>query len=73
MILIYSLSFPAYNYAISSLAGSILEKRAPPQVRAMPKLGESISFWWRKRLVRLSRENKDDTRQEELSQWITCR
>jgi hypothetical protein len=52
--------------------GAILEKRAPPTVRAMPKLGESITFWWRHRLVRLNREIREN-QHEFMQQWITCR
>jgi hypothetical protein len=57
---------------VSLRIGAILEKRAPPTVRAMPKLGESITFWWRHRLVRLNREIREN-QHEFMQQWITCR
>jgi len=39
----------------------------------MPKFGESITFWWRRRLVRLSRELNDEQHDSAMHQWIVCR
>ena len=40
--------------------GGVLDKRAPPKPRLMPQIGETITFWWKNRLVRLSREVDDE-------------
>lgn len=39
----------------------------------MPKFGESIMFWWRGRLVSLSRDIINEHEDHFMKQWITCR
>jgi hypothetical protein len=38
------------------ISGELMDKRAPPKPRLMPQVGETMTFWWNYRPVRLSRE-----------------
>lgn len=49
------------TYSSRHLPGGVLDKRAPPKPRLMPQIGEHITFWWKNRLIRLSREVDDES------------